>query len=239
MVANMAEQTSGAVVLFDIDGTIVTTGGAGSRAMGRAFGDVLGSTSPLEGVSIAGMTDLGIFRLACDSLGVPYTSELNEQIKRAYLRFLPDEVAASPGYTVHPNIEKAIDACAELSHVATGLGTGNFEMGARIKLGRAGLSARFAFGGFGDDAEPRHELVAKGVERGRKVLSGRGLTCDKVLIIGDTPHDITAAHKTGGVCVAVATGSFERSELDAAGADVTLESFAEAGAIDSLLDLIG
>lgn len=234
----MSEQNAGAVVLFDIDGTIVTTGGAGSRAMGRAFGDVLGNGSPLVGVSIAGMTDQGIFRLACETLNVPYTEPLGEEIMRSYLRFLPDEVAASAGYTVHPNIEAAIDACESLPHVATGLGTGNFEIGARIKLGRAGLSARFAFGGFGDDAEPREELIAAGVKRGVAVLESKGLTCDTVVIIGDTPHDITAAHKIGATCVTVATGSFSRDTLTEAGADVSLQDFSKVGAIDTLMALL-
>ncbi|MCU0676277.1 MAG: HAD hydrolase-like protein [Myxococcota bacterium] len=182
------------VALFDIDGTLMTTGGAGRRAMRAAFGEVIGRA---------------------------YDAALVEQILERYLERLEAEVARSPGYHVFDGVHTILEHAHALN-AAVGLGTGNVERGAQVKLARGALNDRFAFGGFGSDAEDRTELIRAGAERGAARL-GRPLSECRVIVIGDTPRDVRAAHGIGAVCLAVATGGYDVSALQKAGADLVVE----------------
>lgn len=204
------------VFLFDIDGTLVI-GGGGRRAIERALAIVAGSTTARTSFSFGGMTDRAITRRALVELGLEPTAETIARVLELYLPFLHEELAeASPPCGVPPGALAALERAFLLERVAIGLGTGNVEAGARAKLGRVGLEQRFAFGGFGCDHEERAELLRVGAARGAARLGSTPAAC-RVVVIGDTPLDVAAAHAIGAECVAVATGSYGRAELAACG----------------------
>ena len=209
------------VALFDIDGTLMTTGGAGRRAMRAAFGEVVDAPHALDDVKLGGKTDPMILREGLEVIGRAYDVALVEQILERYLERLEVEVARSPGYHVFDGVLTLLDHAHALN-AAVGLGTGNVERGAQVKLARGALNDRFAFGGFGSDAEDRTELIRAGAERGAARL-GRPLSECRVIVIGDTPRDVRAAHGIGAVCLAVATGGYDVNALQKAGADLVVE----------------
>lgn len=222
------------VFLFDIDGTLISTGGAGRRAMATAFGAVCDAPGALDGVKLGGMTDRLILRAGFEAIGRTFSEELFTSVMDEYLKHLTHEVKASEGYVVYEGVHEAVEACRAIPDSATGLGTGNIEAGARIKLKRSGLDQHFAFGGFGSDAEDRAELVEAGARRGAKAL-GVPREEARVVIIGDTPRDVYAAHAIGARCICVATGTFSFEELEAASADAVFETLASPGAVEAII----
>lgn len=221
------------VLLFDVDGTLVSTGGAGRRAMARAFEEVCGCSEALEGISLGGMTDRLILRTALRKLGRALDEALFDAIVAAYLRHLEQEVPRSPRYRVMPHVHEVL-AGVDRPHVAIGLGTGNVRRGAEIKLRRAALADRFRFGGFGEDAEDRAELLRTGVRRGAEALGVSPDGC-RAVVIGDTPRDIQAAAAIDAACVAVATGGHDVASLRAAGPALVVESLADPRVLPALL----
>ncbi|MEM6955519.1 MAG: HAD family hydrolase [Myxococcota bacterium] len=218
------------VFLFDIDGTLIRTGGAGRRAMVRAFAEVLDAPEALEGIRLGGMTDRLILRAAFKNIGRAFSESLEASVVQRYLAHLDAELLDAPNYRVMPGVYETLDACE--GHGALGLGTGNVEAGARRKLEPADLNRRFPFGGFGERAEVRAQLVEDGARRGAEHL-GMARAEVRVVVIGDTPKDIEAAHASGAECVAVATGSFGVDELSAA--DHAFESLEATGAVEAIL----
>jgi phosphoglycolate phosphatase-like HAD superfamily hydrolase len=217
------------VVLFDIDGTLVSCGGAGRRALGAAFHELHGPGDVLE-FSFGGLTDRAIVRAGLRAAGVPDDATSIDRVIERYLELLPALVEASPGYRVMPGVMQLLAALDGRSMLAVGLGTGNVRPGAHTKLSRAGLAERFRFGGFGCDDEDRAELCAAGARRGAAELGvPRDQCC--VVIVGDTPRDIAAAHAIGAECVAVATGDHDEAQLGAAGADYVVADLSAALAL--------
>ena len=201
------------VILFDIDGTLISAHGAGRRAFERAVGDFLGSEIRLE-FSFAGGTDRGIAREALTSLGEVPAEEAIDGILAMYVEYLEVALRASTEFTVFSGVVELLDQLYKRRDIALGLGTGNVEVGARIKLSRGGLNDYFFFGGFGCDAEDRAELIRTGATRGATRL-GVALEECRVLIIGDTPRDVAAARAIGADSLAVATGFPSQAELKA------------------------
>ena len=225
------------VVLFDIDGTLITAGGAGRRALQSAFERMVGSADGLD-FNLAGMTDPAIVRQALrrsDGAEVSNEQEMVPRLLAAYVHFLAQEVPVSPGYRVHPGVTDVLDQTErQRDRVASGLGTGNLEAGARIKLTRGELSERFRFGGFGSDHEDRAELLRIGAQRGAAQLGAPHDQC-RVVVVGDTPRDVRAARAIGAQCVAVATGPFSCDELHEAGATRVFPDLAQPGAAAAIL----
>jgi phosphoglycolate phosphatase len=223
------------VLLFDIDGTLITTGGAGRRAITRAFETVYGRPDACDDFSFSGMTDRAIVRLGLDAIGVTVSSATIDEVIGSYLRLLDEEVARvdEAQYRVHQGMHEAI-AAGHANGCAVGLGTGNVQRGAMTKLKRVGLHERFDFGGFGDDHELRPELIRRGAERGAAKL-GKSLDAVRVVVIGDTPKDIDAAKAIGAECVAVATGDHSLEALEQAGATRVFPDLTVSGALESLL----
>jgi phosphoglycolate phosphatase-like HAD superfamily hydrolase len=223
-----------AILLFDLDGTLITTGGAGKRAIERAFERVHGRADAC-GFSLAGMTDRAILRRGLESIGEKATDGAIDRLIDIYLGALVGEVAAveKDRYRIHPGVERAIEAC-KAKGFAVGLGTGNLREAARIKLERVDLFRHFDFGGFGSDAEDRTELVRIGAQRGAARL-GRPLGECRVVVVGDTPKDVAAARGIGAECVCVATGGFATADLSARGATHVFEDLAARGALGTLL----
>ena len=226
------------VVLFDVDGTLITTGGTGRKALERAFERVHGRADACDHFSFAGMTDRAIFRGGLKAIGAEGTEGEIDLLLTSYLAHLEEEVARAPVYRVHDGIVAALDALRELDHVALGLGTGNVETGARTKLERVALNHYFDFGGYGCDAEPRAGLIAAGARRGAERL-GVPLAACRLVIVGDTPKDVTAAHANGGACLAVATGGASFEALVEAGAEIVCDDLTDPKAQAWLLGTAG
>ncbi len=224
------------VLLFDIDGTLVTTGGVGRRAIERAFDRAFGRPEACANIRFGGMTDRAIFREALAAIGEPNELESIERMIALYIELLEEEVARADmaRYLVHEGIHAALDAAEVHREVAVGLGTGNVREGARVKLDRVDLFRRFGFGGFGCDHEDRSELIRRGAERGAERL-GLPLSECRVVIIGDTPKDVAAAQAIGAECVGVGTGGFEPDALLACGATRVYRNLTEGDAVRFIL----
>jgi phosphoglycolate phosphatase len=215
--------------LFDIDGTLIGGDGAGRRAFEQACRDVLGVEWALNGLRLDGMTDpLILDHVFTTHLGRAATAAESAEVLTTYLKHLAPEVAASESYRVHDAVIEVLDLLESRASII-GLATGNLAEGARIKLERSDLWRRFPFGGFGSDASERAELVRVGIERGHAHAPhlGRRLQREEVVVIGDTPRDVAAAHAAGAVAIGVATGRFSVDELHACGADAAYPTLRE------------
>jgi phosphoglycolate phosphatase len=221
------------IALFDIDGTLVSCGGAGRRSMERMFAD-LGVPASACAFDFGGMTDRAIVRQSLGNAGLGDDEVTMERCLAGYLSHLRDEVPRSPTYTVRPGVLELLSRLEAITGVAVGLGTGNIEEGARVKLTRGELAHRFSFGGFGSDHEDRAQLLAIGAERGAARL-GKPLRDCRVVVIGDTPRDVAAARAIGAECLAVATGTHALDVLRDAGAHVAIEHLASPGALEVVL----
>jgi phosphoglycolate phosphatase-like HAD superfamily hydrolase len=222
------------ILLFDLDGTLVDTGGAGRRAIERAFAERHGRPDACASIRFSGMTDRAIVREALRAIDARDDDASIDALLATYVGLLEGEVRRSERYRVLEGVVAMLDACAARARTALGLGTGNVREGAATKLGRASLFERFAFGGFGCDAEDRAELLSVGASRGAAWL-GEPLDACRVVVIGDTPKDIAAAHAIGAECLAVATGTFGEDALRAHAPALVVPSLAAPGAREVLL----
>lgn len=216
-----------AVVLFDIDGTLLTTGGAGARAWSGAFEDLHGVAADVRCFSEGGMTDPEVVRRTF--LGVLGRDADEHELARLIMRYLlrlPGEVETSPGYRLMPGVIPLLQELSE-SGALLGLVSGNIEGAARIKVARGGLGRYFPFGGYGTDSAERASLTAAAIQRAC-TMHGHDLDLARVFVVGDTPRDVAAAHAAGAVSVAVATGAFSEKELREAGAAHVLASLESA-----------
>jgi phosphoglycolate phosphatase-like HAD superfamily hydrolase len=206
------------VVLFDIDGTLVDCGGAGKRSMERAFAELFDVPEPFIGLSFGGMTDRAIIRHGLGVAGQRDDEATIGQVLQAYLATLRASLPSAATFRVIDGAPRGIHHARALGH-AVGLGTGNVREGALLKLERGGLGHGFDFGGFGCDSEDRAALLEVGARRGAERL-GRPRSACKILVVGDTPRDVRAAHAIGADCLAVTTGRFDAASLSAEGAEL-------------------
>jgi phosphoglycolate phosphatase-like HAD superfamily hydrolase len=216
----MARVPRPTIALFDIDGTLVSCGGAGRAAMERAFADLLGR-SDVGGFPYGGMTDRAIVRAATRAAGRHDDDETLDALLGRYVGHLETELGSTHPFRVLDGVLALLDALTGHAHVAVGLGTGNLEIGARLKLSRGALWDRFGFGGYGSDHEDRGRLLAVGAARGAAKL-GVHVGAARVVVIGDTPRDVHAGRAIGADVIAVATGGFARADL--AGADLVVDA---------------
>jgi phosphoglycolate phosphatase-like HAD superfamily hydrolase len=209
-------------ILFDIDGTLLHTGGAGAVAWQRAFLELHEAEANIEEHTHAGMTDPEIAEIVFREVLCRDGSDVERaEAIGCYLGHLADAVAESEGYFVIDGIEELLPRLVEQG-VLLGVVTGNIESAAQIKLARGDLNRFFTFGGYGSDARDRTELTKKALERGAEV-SGAPLDRDQTIAVGDTPRDVKAGHGAGIKVVGVATGSYSVEELEDAGADWPIE----------------
>jgi phosphoglycolate phosphatase-like HAD superfamily hydrolase len=205
-------------VLWDIDGTLITTGGAGAVAWQRAFGELFGVEANIDEHTRAGMTDPEITEIIfAEVIGREGTPEEQRQVVAKYLEYMPDAVAESKGYEVKPGIAEILPRLAEAG-IVQGVVTGNVEPAARIKLARGDLDKYFNFGGYGSDDRDRVKVTERAIERGGEA-AGAPLNLAATISVGDTPRDVTAGHGAGIRVVGVATGAYSVAEQQAAGAD--------------------
>ena len=222
------------LLLFDVDQTLIFTGGAGLRALDRACRNILAVENATQGISPHGKTDPAIIREILLAR-VGNDSEIESRlasILESYLFYLKDEVLASERYHVLPGIADILAEMSARADVMLGLATGNVELGARIKLDRANLNQYFKFGGFGSDSEDRTTLVRKAAEAAA-MQSGRAASPEDVLVIGDTPRDIEAGRGAGFKTLGVATGHYTVDQLLESGATFAISDF-ERGREDFL-----
>ena len=210
-------------ILFDIDGTLLTTGGAGARSWTWAFETLYGVPADIGNFSEDGMTDpdvaRGTFRGA---LGRDPSDRELARLLAAYLERLPHEVGTSDGYRVLPGARNLLERLRKEGYLM-GVVTGALEAAAHIKLARGGLNGFFAFGGYGSDSPERDVLTGRAIDRARGTI-GRPIDARSVYVVGDTPKDIQAAQAVGAVGVGVASGKYSAQDLRSAGADIALES---------------
>ena len=224
----MSDASTIRAVLFDIDGTLLVTGGAGGVAWQRAFEELYGVEANVAEHTDAGMTDPEIAAIIFrEVIGREGSQEERAKAIGCYLKHLPDTVADSEGYRVMPGIEQLLDRLIDDGFLL-GLVTGNIEAAAHIKLARANLNRFFGFGGYGSDSADRTEVTKAALTRGA-LVSGGTLSDGACIAVGDTPRDIKAGHGAGIKVVGVATGSYEAHQLKQAGADwaisTVLDSF--------------
>ncbi|MBV9162543.1 MAG: HAD hydrolase-like protein [Pseudonocardiales bacterium] len=213
-------------ILFDIDGTLITTGGASAVAWRRAFADLYGIPADIRESTHAGMTDPEVGRLTFTTVigHDPNPRELATLMAKR-LEYLPAAVAQSTGYRVLPGVAELLPSLVHQGYLL-GLTTGLVESAAHIKLARGDLNKYFHFGGYGSDSPDRTELTRRGIQRAGAVL-GIPLDPHQVWVIGDTPLDIAAAHGAGAVAIGVASGVYPTDALHDAGADHVLSALTD------------
>ncbi len=220
-------------LLFDIDGTLIDSGGAGVRSLNLAFEDMFSVHEAFRTISMAGKTDPQIIREALLSHGIEPANGTIPEFYRRYVMHLKEEIYKGKGH-IKPGVREALDALGSRKEFVLGLLTGNIGEGAAIKLGHFGLMSYFAAGAFGDDAEDRNILLPIAVKKLSCLASVRVSFADCV-VIGDTPRDVDCAKPYGAFSIAVATGPYPPASLSAAGADIVFEDLSDTGRFLSVL----
>jgi phosphoglycolate phosphatase len=214
------------ILLFDIDGTLVATGGAGAVAWRLAFEELHGIPADIGQFTDAGMTDPDVGAKTFEAVlqREPTAHELAMLLQRR-LEHLPETVAQSEGYRVLPGVPERLRQLSRAGHLL-GLITGNGDGAAYVKLSRGDLMRWFTFGAYASAGVDRPGIVRRAVERAEALL-GSDVPNDEIFVIGDTPLDIDAAHAVGCSAIAVATGHYDAAALRAAGGDHVLETLEE------------
>lgn len=213
--------------LFDIDGTLLLAGGAGSKALNRVFAERHGIDGAMDRVLPGGKTDPGIVaEMFLNTLGRKPTSDEIEEILTAYVPALHEEISRAARFRLMPSVVETLAFLEQQADVLLGLATGNIQRGARAKLEHAGLWHRFTAGGFGDDAADRPGLVELAIERACH-HAGEEIPRARIVVVGDTPLDVVAARSCGVRALTVATGPADRAALEACEPEAVLDTLAE------------
>jgi phosphoglycolate phosphatase-like HAD superfamily hydrolase len=221
------------LLLWDIDGTLISTGAAGHRAIALATAERFGGSGDLEGVEIAGRTDISIAHQILAKYGEPLTEENMKSFLDLYLELLADELPRSQG-RVMPGVLELLQRAEDRPDTILGLLTGNLRRGAQLKLEHYRLWNFFALGAFADDHHDRNELGAFALTRVQERCGGE-FPPGQVDVIGDTGHDITCGKAFGARTIAIATGSWPRERLAAYGPDFLFDDFSNVKEVISTL----
>jgi phosphoglycolate phosphatase len=214
----VAEPGGVQALLFDIDGTLIDTGGASDRAWHRAFLELHDVDVNVPDYTGKGVPDPEVgFECFRGALGRQPTGEEMARLMALRQRYLDEEVEASPGYRVMPGVVELLERLSAVGRLI-GLITGNTEPAAHIKLGRGDLNKYFSFGGYGSDANERVDVCRKALDRAERAAGG-SLDRPGSIAIGDTPLDVAAGHGAGIRVLSVATGEYSADQLQAGGAD--------------------
>ena len=231
------------ICLLDIDGTLLLTGGAGQAAFAQTLAAEFGIAEIISSVMFAGRSDRAIAMDLFRAHGVQETPENWQRFCTGYLSRLEAALIASQGFLL-PGAAELVAALAKRDDVALGLLTGNVREGAKRKLTHYKLWHWFAFGGYGDDHVDRRDIAASALAAARAHINGHangapqngGKVEGQIIVIGDTPNDITCGRSIGARCVAVPTGHTKADELQQSNPDLFVESLEHIGPILSLLD---
>jgi phosphoglycolate phosphatase len=212
------------IVLFDIDGTLVASGGAGKLALETAFTEDFQTELRVQ-VPYSGRTDRAIVKELFEAHGVAHTPPNLQKLLAGYLRRLPDCLERMQG-VVLPGVLNLLNDLRRRERVAVGLLTGNVRAGAKVKLGYFGLFEHFSFGGFGDHHFDRDDVARDALAEVRAHVSPQ-VAPERIWIIGDTPLDVRCARAIGAKVLAVATGTHTFEELAAAAPDLVLADLSD------------
>jgi phosphoglycolate phosphatase len=226
------------LALFDIDGTLILTGGAGMQAFYRAVRDVFGIGVDGDVIHPDGKTDPLIAKQLLEHYGQRehWNEDSRAQLFATYLGYLEEEMErarAQGAIRILPGVTELLDRLAADPGFAVGLVTGNLEQGARIKLASAGLASYFRFGGYGSDSEDRTTLIREAICRGRHLVAPAAV--EAVFVLGDTPLDIIHGHAAGASVVAVASARYRTADLQPYGPDLLVRALAPADPILTFL----
>lgn len=212
------------ICLFDIDGTLLASGGAGKAALEGALRDQFG-VAHCKQIPYSGRTDRAIVRDLFHHHGIEETPDNLRGLLAAYLARLPECLRRHNG-RVLPGIQELLQALSGRANVAVGLLTGNVRAGARAKLSHFGLFEQFAFGGFGDHHFERDDVAREALDAVREAVGGH-IQGEHIWVIGDTPMDVSCARAIGANVAAVATGTHPRAELAACRPDIVLDDLSD------------
>jgi phosphoglycolate phosphatase len=216
------------VCLFDIDGTLLNSGGAGQAAMEAALEVAFGVTAPTEGIAVAGRTDRAITADLMLFHGIAETDENRARFTQTYLSHLPQVLAASDGLVL-PGVRELLAELSQQANGVMGLLTGNFRRGAEAKLTHYELLHYFQCGGFGDHHHHRDDVARAALADFRQQFKDTELT--SLIVIGDTPADVQCGRAIGARVIAVATGIVSREQLAATDPDYLFDDFSDAGRV--------
>ena len=219
--------------LFDIDGTLVDTGGAGKRAMAKVLSSEFGVGGSIDGIDFAGRTDRRITRDLFSALSVEESAETIEQFHASYLRELPNSLRHNAG-RVLPGVKQWLSRIRSQRSAYLGLLTGNLEKAARQKLEHFELWDYFHFGGYGDHHSDRADVAAAAVAAAERHLK-RSTVAVEIWVVGDTPRDVQCARSIGAKALAVATGSYSAEELSGSEPDLLLRDLTDSSSLSRLL----
>jgi len=214
-------------LLFDIDGTLLLTGGVGKHAFERVFSELFGVEGAWKGLVPDGKTDpLIIEELIKTNLSQPISAKERDALTHRYQEYFDQHIDDFPGFHLMPGIQSLLDRLHTSGDYLIGLETGNFEQVAWSKVRRGGLRSYFSFGGFGSDSADRAHILEIAIQRAQKK---HALEIDpkQIVVIGDAPQDIQAAKQFGVRCIAVATGRRDKAELQAFGPDIVLDDLSD------------
>ena len=213
-------------ILFDIDGTLIISGGAGAASWRMAFDELYGIPADIGQFTDTGMTDPDVGRQTFVAVldRQPSRAEFAKLLERR-LHYLYQTVAESTDYRVLDGVAELLPHLLDAGYLL-GIVTGNLEAAAHIKLHRAKLNRYFSFGGYGSDATDRGELTKMALSRAALVY-GEAVSPSRCLVVGDTPHDVEGAHAAGIKCVGVASHNFDVGQLRDGGADFVIRSLKE------------
>lgn len=221
------------LLLFDIDGTLITSGGAGEGALMDAMQQRFGIEEDLKGITIAGATDALIARMMLEKNGLAASSENITALLDAYLSFLGQRLSRHAGHVL-PGIIGLLDRLRQREDCVLALLTGNLVRGAEVKLSHYGVWEYFEFGAFADDHHDRNELTrfarARALEK-----HGDEFSPENIFVIGDTPRDIECGKVVGARTVAIATGNYSRAELAAHHPDFLFDDLSDTEQVIEIL----
>ncbi len=210
------------LLLFDVDNTLLWSGGAGGKAMGLAFHDLFGIEDGFKKVEFSGRTDRYILATALRQHSIDGDFDEHQvRFLERYYAHLPQMLREREGKLM-PGFPALLDDLSGRPDIRLGLATGNFSHAAQLKLAHYGIDGYFSGGGFGEESEDRAVIVRRAVER-----LGEGLSQAKAFVIGDTPRDVSSAKENRAFAVAVATGSYSVEQLKESGADFVFQDFSD------------
>ncbi|MDI6800805.1 MAG: HAD family hydrolase [Thermodesulfovibrionales bacterium] len=222
------------LILFDIDGTLIDSGEAGSRSLNLAFRELFSIDNAFKGISMAGKTDTQIMKEGLSVHNIPDTNGMLPRVVNTYLKNLMVEINNDRKH-IKTGVTDILDALSRGKNgYYLGLLTGNIEKGARIKLDPFALNSYFPFGAFGSDDEDRNKLLPVAVKRFEALYRGR-IDYNNCIIVGDTPRDVYCSKPYGAACIAVATGPYPRESLLNAKADAVLDDMSDTDAFLNIL----
>ncbi len=219
--------------LFDIDGTLLNSGGAGQAAMEAALLQMFGAKA-VHGISTAGRTDRAIVSDLFAFFQIAFDEQVWEDFVTIYLEALPKHLAARDGLVL-PGVLQILETLHGREDVVLGLLTGNFARGAKAKLAHFRLDHYFLFGGYGDEHHHRDD-VAREALRVLQKLHQEPVDLERLWVIGDTPADVQCGRAIGAKVIAVGTGLYSLEELEAANADYLFADFSDPKGLLALFD---